>query len=323
MSSAPLPLEEDTRDASEDRAYGDLLDRLNRISLTKNYQPLVDIPWDDPEYAIDPEDPRWDIPFANTLLEGPWVRSRPPEVRSRLGLHMIASFMKIGLQFENGLTRGLLEFALQLPDRSREFRYAYHEVIEESHHTLMFQEFVNRSGLRVRGLPRPALWASHRIARLGRRFPELFFFFVLGGEDPIDYVQRELLLGSGHELHPLLRRVSQIHVTEEARHISFARAYLRRNVPRLSPLRRHLLRARVPLLLGGMSRFMMEPSSRTIRSFGIPPSALSEAYRENPKHGARVQTALGKVTQLSRELGLLRPPYDRLWRKTGITSARS
>ena len=60
--------------------------------------------------------------------------------------------MKTGLVFENILQRGLLEFAMTLPNDSTEFRYAYHEVIEEAQHTLMFQEFVNRSGLDADGL---------------------------------------------------------------------------------------------------------------------------------------------------------------------------
>src|SRR6185437_288401 len=133
--------------------------------------------------------------------------------------------MKLGLQFESILKRGLLEYAATLPNFSSEFRYAYHELIEEAHHSLMFQEFVNRSGFDARGLGRADLAAVRFIIRLGRRFPELFFFFVLGGEDPIDHVQRRALR-SGEAIHPLLERIMRIHVTEEARHLSFARHYL-------------------------------------------------------------------------------------------------
>src|SRR5678816_4149809 len=133
--------------------------------------------------------------------------------------------MKIGVEFESVLKRGLLEYAAKLPSGSREFRYVYHEVIEEAQHSLMFQEFVNRTGFDIKGL---AWWqriGARQVIRFARTFPELFFVFVLGGEDPIDHVQRSLLR-SGRPVHPLLKRIMQIHVTEEARHLCFARHYL-------------------------------------------------------------------------------------------------
>jgi hypothetical protein len=52
---------------------------------------------------------------------------------------------------------------------------------------------------------------------------QLFVLFVLGGKDPIDYVQH-LELRAGGRATPLLKRIMRIHVTGEARHhLSFAR----------------------------------------------------------------------------------------------------
>ena len=42
-------------------------------------------------------------------------------------------------------------------------------------------------------MPLDAKIGSRFVVLLGRFFPELFFMFVLGGEDPIDHVQREAL----------------------------------------------------------------------------------------------------------------------------------
>ncbi|TMK87080.1 MAG: diiron oxygenase, partial [Actinobacteria bacterium] len=140
-----------------------------------------------------------------------WYKTQPQGVRARIGLHGIVMAMKIGLQFESVLKRGLLEYASTLPNNASEFRYAYHEVIEEAHHSLMFQEFVNRSGLNPPGMPKLMQFGSRGVVKMGRRFPELFFLFVLGGEDPIDYVQRQELR-SGKEIHPLLERIMRIHV---------------------------------------------------------------------------------------------------------------
>lgn len=306
--------EEERQNALVRGSYHALLARLSHQSVVKHFDAYADIDWDSDEFRIDPADSRWELGEDDALGGTAWYRSQPPEIRARIGLHMYATFMKIGAQFESVLKRGLLDFAAALPNGSPEFRYAYHEVIEEAHHSLMFQEFVNRSGLDIPGLPGVVRFAARRVVGLARRFPELFFFFVLGGEDPIDHVQRTQLR-SGRPIHPLLKRIMQIHVTEEARHLCFARHYLKQNVPRLSSFRKWLLAVRTPFLLGGMSQLMMRPSPQIVREYGIPRSVLAEAYRRNPKYQQNTLDALRKVRGLCTELGILKPG---LWKLLGV-----
>lgn len=317
VAGSDLPSEE-RLDSADERAWLDLLARISRQSVTKHFQAYVDVPWDDPDYAIDAADARFALPETDPLGATAWYRAQPEAKRARIGLHMLASFMKIGVQFESTLKRGLLEYASHLPNGSAEFRYLYHEVIEEAQHSLMFQEFVNRTGLEVDGLPAYARLFARGLPRLARRFPELFFMFVLGGEDPIDHLQRSELHRGERWAHPLVRRISQIHVIEEARHLSFARAYLRRNVPKLGLVRRHLLRLRTPLILGNMARLMMQPSAQVVREHRIPKSALREAYRGNRVYARARSEALGKTRALCAELGLVAAPYTLVWRHFGI-----
>lgn len=147
--------------------------------------------------------------------------------------------MKVGMQFENWLQGGLLEIALQLPNGAPEYRYLHHEITEESQHSMLFQELVNRSGLPVRGMPWFITPLRPLVMRLARHWPTAFFVMVLAGEDPIDHVQRQQL--TGENSHPLAERIMRIHVTDEARHLSFARHYLKHSVPRLGRISRHLL----------------------------------------------------------------------------------
>jgi len=298
-------------------AFEALVARLSRQSVEKHYDAYADIPWDDPAFAIDPDDPRWELPSDDALGATQWYRDQPQPVRARIGLYRYASAMKIGLQFENILKRGLLEHAFALDNRDPTFRYAYHEVIEEAHHGMMFQEFVNRVPYDLPGMPWIMRIGSDRIVKLGRRFPSLFFVFVLGGEDPIDHVQREELRG-GHDLHPLLEIIMRHHVTEEARHLSFARHYLKQEVPRLGWFRRQRLSIATPVILGVMAQLMMQAPTDLIRTFHVPDDVVHEAYRDNPDHGRATVVSLRKVRRLARELGLVTPLSRLLWVRLGI-----
>jgi hypothetical protein len=316
MTTTTLDIEQGADAASAD-AYRDLIARLSHQSVVKHFDAYADVDWDAPEMRIDPEDPRWELWDDNPLGRTEWYKSQPQGVRARIGLHGIVSNMKTGLEFESVLKRGLLEYASTLPNGSPEFRYAYHEVIEEAQHSLMFQEFVNRSGIDVKGMPALMRFGSRQVVRLGRRFPTLFFLFVLGGEDPIDFVQRQALR-SGQEIHPLLERIMRIHVTEEARHLSFARHYLKRNAPKLGWFRRQQLAIRVPFILGAMAGMMLRPSSEIVRTYGIPRSVLREAFKRDPGARQYVLDSLRKVRTLAVELGIITPVSKVLWKAFGI-----
>jgi hypothetical protein len=311
LEDAPLD------DEQHDDRFTELLRRLSHQSVVKHFDAYADVDWEHPDHAIDPTDPRWELAPDSALGGTEWYRSLPAATRARLGLHTITSNMKAGLQFENVLKRGLLEYAWGLPDGSPEFRYAYHEVIEEAQHSLMFQEFVNRAGLETPGLTWDLRLGSRRVVGLARRFPALFFVFVLGGEDPIDHVQRTILR-SGREIHPLLERIMRIHVTEEARHLSFARSYLRTNVPKLSPWQRRAIAVEAPVILATEASVMLRPPRHLVHTYAIPDTALRQAYGSHSPSRQEATDSLRKVRNLLVELGLVPPVSKRLWRRLGI-----
>jgi len=322
MTTIDISVAEEEKDTSgataDDEGWRRFLQRLNRLSVTRHFDAYADVDWDAPEMALDPTDPRWELTAGDPLGATAWYQQLPAETRARLGCELIASKMKVGLVFENILKRGLLEFAVTLPNGAPEFRYAYHEVIEEAQHSLMFQEFVNRTGFDAAGLRWFEWIGARQIVALGRRFPSLFFVFVLGGEDPIDYVQRRELR-SGEDIHPLLERIMRIHVTEEARHLSFARHYLKRVVPELGWFRRAQLSIFAPLVLGGMAKMMLLPSPQIVRRYRIPRDVIKTAFLRNPEYRAETVRSLGKVQSLCEELGLLGRPWSALWRLLGLT----
>jgi hypothetical protein len=314
-----VPPDEDSLEGGSDQEadYQKLLARLCAASVVRRYEAYRDIAWDDPEMQVDPEDPRWQLPEDHPLGATEWYRTRPAEQRARIGLNMTAGFCYTGRIFEGVLSRGLLRFAATQPHNSLEYRFAYHEVIEEAHHSLMFQEFVNRTGLPVPVVDAGFVQATSTVAEYGTTFPELLFIYALGGEDPIDYVQREGYRKRS-DRHPLIQRISQIHIVEEARHVAFARSYLRRNVPTLSQEKRTEMSLAVPGILAVLSSLMMQPPQHIIETYGIPAEVIDEAFTDNPAHRDLVVASLSKIRALCEELGLMTEESTQLWRQAGL-----
>lgn len=297
--------------------YLDRVRALSEASVRKHHRAFTDVAWDDAAMRIDPGDPRWALPAHDVLGATAWYRALPAEVRSELGLYRTVVRMKTGVVFENLLKRGMLEFAATRGNRSPEARYALHEIIEEAEHSLMFQEFIDRSGFDPAALAGASLHLARAAAACGRHFPALFFLFVLGGEAPIDHDQR-VQLQDTPDLHPLMRRIDEIHVCEEARHLAFARAYLREHVPRLPWQRRALLSIVTPLVFHAMTRLIITPPSSVVRRFAIPRHVVDEAYARNPRQRELVRAAFAPVVELCREVGLVTPWTRPLWSALGL-----
>ncbi|WP_433335543.1 AurF N-oxygenase family protein [Spirillospora sp. CA-294931] len=321
MTQAPTELAEEVRAQVKDKkSYLGVIDRLNKASVDKHWEAYRDIPWDDPDFQVDKNDPRWILsPATDPLGASDWYKAQPPEIQAQIGLWRVATAMKIGLQFENLLKRGLLNYAYRLPNGRPEFRYVYHETTEECHHGMMFQEFVNRTKMPIKGMPR----SLSAVAQVAPWIPlvntELFFVFVLGGEDPIDFVQRKSLKG-GHIKHPLEETIMKIHIAEEARHISFARHYLKHRVPNMNPIRRRILGLVTPIILGIMARIMLSPPGPLVRRFNIPKDVVREAY-DTEESRAQIRDCVGKIRDLMAELDLITLPNRQLWKAFGIWDA--
>jgi len=301
--------------------YSDVIARLNRASVAKHFDAYVDVPWDAPHAQLDAHDPRWELDADDPLGATDWYRQQPQDQRARIGLAMVAYAMKRGVEFENVLSRGLLEFALSRPNGSPEFRYAYHELIEEGQHSLMFQEFVNRTGCEIAGISGLRSFFARRVPALGKRFPELFFVYVLAGEVPIDQNQRALLRRAD-ALHPLLRKIMQIHVTEEARHVCFAQKYLAEHVPRLSGLRRAQLQWMAPFITFETARLMFEPPRAFTRKLGIPGWLMADVHVSR-RHEEFMAGAVQPLYESFRELGLVSRESQQVWRLLGLGPRQS
>jgi len=315
--SAPVPGADPATGTDTDAAaFATMIGRLNRLSVDKHFDAYVDVAWDDEAFALSVTDERLRLSGADPLATNDWVLAQSSETQSLIALYRYAACMKIGWHFENLLQRGLLILAFRTPNGAPEFRYLNHEIIEESQHSLMFQEFVNRSELPVRGMARSWRFiAEVLVPPIARRLPALFFLLVLGGEDPVDHLQKAMLREG--IAHPLVERVMRIHVTEEARHLSFARQMLKRDVPDGPRAQRLLLTVLGPIVLGIMARMMLVPPADLCRHTGLPTAEVTKAYR-TPAGQQLLSDSVGKTRKLWAELGLMPRWIRPLWKLMGM-----
>lgn len=298
-------------------SYAATLHTLSEGSVNHHFDAFEDIAWESPEFAIDKNDPRWILPTVDPLGAHPWYQALPDERRIEIGLWRQANVCKVGLQFENVLIRGLMEYVMSVPNGSLEFRYCTHEATEETHHTQMFQEFVNRSGADVPGTPLLFRVIAPFLPLAARPFPEIFFVGVLAGEEPIDHIQKQILRAE-EEMHPLLERIMQIHVAEEARHISFAHEYLKQTAPGLNIFRKALLSLAFPIAMRALCDVIVIPGKQMTRDVGVPREVIKEVYWDSPESKVMLRDLFGDVRMLAEEIGVMNPVSRLLWKALKI-----
>ncbi|KZM76049.1 AurF N-oxygenase family protein [Nocardia terpenica] len=297
----------------DEQSYAELLQTLSEGSVHRRFDPFLDIDWDAPEFAIDVDDDHWILPEVDPIGGSAWYRGLPRERRIEIGLWRQANIAKVGVQFENLLIRGLMQYTFSLPNGSPEFRYSTHEAAEECNHNQMFQELINRIGVDVPGMPRVMRLLAPFIPLVPIVFPTWFFTMVLAGEEPIDHTQKTILR-AGEAVHPAVRRVMQIHIAEEARHISFAHRYIEENTGGLTPIGRVTLSLLVPITMRVACELIAVPPRRFRTQFRIPRAVFRDIYWRSPRSRQALRDAFADVRMLAENSGLMNPAARVVWK---------
>lgn len=293
--------------------YAEVLEDLSQASVDRHFDAFRDIAWDHPDFQVDPTDVRWVLPKTDPLGASEWYRAQPLDQQIAIGMWRQANIMKVGLQFENILIRGIMQYIFTLPNGSPEFRYLTHEATEECHHTQMFQRGVNRIGVDVPGMKWWMRKGATVLPWFGSLAPFAFFVGVLAGEEPIDHTQKRILRGA-EEMPPVIKRIMQIHVAEEARHISFAHHYILTNAPRLNWFERHLMTVLFPLIMRILGDAILVPAKEMSREFNIPKKVMKDLYWRAPESREHLSEVFADVRMLAEEAGLMTRMGRFMWR---------
>ncbi|WP_442790137.1 AurF N-oxygenase family protein [Nocardia sp. CDC160] len=315
MTSAPVKADDTVEFA---RQYAEKLLLLSQGSVDKHFDPFADIDWDNPDFAVTPNDRRWILPVSGDMFaRHPWYQAQSEARKIAIGLWRQANIAKVGLQFETLLIGGMVQHTFKLRNGSPEFRYCTHEVIEECNHTLMFQEMVNRIGIDVPGMGPILKQLTYIVPPLASIFPNLFFIAVLSGEEPIDHVQKAILR-AGEDVHPIMRGVMAIHIAEEARHISFAHEFLEHHVPQANPLNKFVLSLAFPIVMWIGGRAIVIPPRAFFKEFDIPREVRKEVFFGSPESKEAFAGFFGDVRALAKKIGLMNPVSRQVWKVLGI-----
>jgi len=283
-------------------------ERLLKGSVKKSYAPVVDIDWDAP---LDPD--KFFLPPKTVSLYGtPLWENMTREQRIELSRQELANTLSAGIWFENILNQALLRKMMHQDPTANATHYELTELGDETRHMVMFGKAIDRIGAKP---VRPKLYQRLIINALPFTFQgSLLWVAALIGEEIFDSLQRQMM--DDDELQPMVQRLMRIHVTEEARHIQFARDGLRKRVPDM----RRVNRWWVANLngVGGLFFRYLFTNRVQYRRVGLDAGAARRMAR-NSGHRRETQIlGFAPLAAFLEEVGLMGPIARRMWRRTGF-----
>jgi hypothetical protein len=283
-------------------------ERLLRGSVKKSYEPVVDIDWDAPLVP----DKFFLPPSVVTLYGTKQWDAMTREQQIELSRQELVNILSAGIWFENILNQALLRDLMHKNPTASSTHYALTELGDETRHMVMFGKTIARVG----GIPvRPKLFQRIIINALPFTFRgSVLWTAALVGEEIFDALQRQIM--EDDDLQPIVQRLMRIHVTEEARHIQFARDGLRKQVPTMPRYRRMLL-ANLHGAGGPFYRMLFTLPVQYSRT-GLPGRESTRVARANPHFQQMCVTSFESLAAFFEETGLMGRLGRRMWRRAGF-----
>ncbi len=281
-------------------------ERLLNGSVKKSYLPVVDIDWDAP---LDPD--KFYLPPETVSLYGTAIWDRMTrEQQIELSRQELVNVLSAGIWFENILNQALLRNIMHRNPTARETHYKLVELGDETRHMVMFGKAIERVGAKP---VQPRRYQRMIINTLPLAFKgSLLWVAALIGEEIFDSLQRQMM--DDPQLQPMVQRLMRIHVTEEARHIQFARDGARRKAPELRWFNR-LWVANINGV-GGLFFQHLFTNPAPYRRTGLDVRQARRAALSSP-HRHKVQImGFAPLAAFLDEVGLMGPIARRLWRRS-------
>ncbi|WP_319446663.1 MULTISPECIES: diiron oxygenase [unclassified Mycobacterium] len=283
-------------------------ERLLRGSVKKYYEPVVDIDWD---AELDPD--KFFLPPKVVSLYGtPMWDAMPRAQQIELSRQELVNTLSAGIWFENILNQAILRTIMHQDPTSNATHYALTELGDETRHMVMFGKAIERVGAKP---IQPKWYQRVLINALPLTFKgSLLWIAALIGEEIFDSLQRQMM--DDPELQPMVQRLMRIHVTEEARHIQFARDGVRKRIGDM-PRRNRWWVGNLNGVGGYFFRFLFT-NKVPYRRVGLDAREARRIARRSP-HRHEVQIAgFAPLAAFLDEVGLMGRIARRMWRRTNF-----
>ncbi|MDG3009964.1 diiron oxygenase [Rhodococcus sp. D2-41] len=282
--------------------------RLLASSARKSYDPTVEVDWeapiDDSLYGMTPE---WCSLYGTEMWE-----SMTQEQRVTLSKHEAASISSTGIWFEMCLMQMILRDVYWQRYDSNHVMFGLAEIADECRHSTMFARAFQKFGI-------PNYKPNKAIMWLGAFFKStstgsLAYGGTLFAEEILDMMQRDFM--KDDRVQPITRSVSKIHVTEEARHIRFAREETIRKAAELGRVQRAYAR----LLMGGTAYFVVKTlvHKDAYKAAGLDPKEARKVAANNPHHQSMIRNGCAGTVQFLDSVGLVGGPSKFLLKRANI-----
>jgi hypothetical protein len=282
--------------------------RLLISSAKASYDPLTEIDWDAPvdqdKYAMPPH--RLSL-YGTTLWD-----QLTTEQRKELSRQEVACIASTGIWFEAILMQMLIRYAYDRDPTTSHIQYSYTEIGDECRHTVMFARMVSKLGAGYYR-PDPSAQFLGRVLKTFSNGP-LTFAAALFVEELLDQGQREIM--RDESLEPLSRAVCRIHVTEEARHMRYAREELLRSWLAQPAAVRVVSRIVLALVAALSAGRLIKPAAYA--RVGLDPKEARRVARRNPHRRASVGWLSRGAVQTFTAAGLITGPSRLIWRRAGL-----
>jgi len=269
----------------------------------------------DPYKTID-----WNVPFdlsrfylppdMVSLYGTPMWDQMTREQQIKLSMHEACSALATGIWFENQLSFKMMDYLIDVSPHDPHFYWMQIEVADECRHSMMFGEVIKRSGVP---------WYKPRYSSLFAFFTKYLttkvsmILSTLAAEDVTDYSNRRI--AQDLECHPAMRELSKIHIVEEARHLGYARQWLKENWPKTGRIQRAMARRDALISTSIIIWQMVHPD--VYKNVGLPPEAFQMA-KHNPNRARIKREMSAELVEFLSELDIIDDKFASKWRAAGL-----